>query len=140
MPDRQGLNIADSYGYFNADRTSVPTRAPVLRERSGSTGSAGLIHLSFDRASRYLGYTDRVSKVLVSFEDALLRRIDRAASSRGMTRSAYLAQLAESDAGREFGPGQTPPARAALRELDRLFADAPGGESTAAIRDVRDAR
>jgi hypothetical protein len=80
-----------------------------------------------------------VAKVLVSFEDGLLRRIDRAAKSRGLTRSAYLAGLAEDDA-RRTGPGRRPAARAALRELDRLFAGAPADESTAAIRAARDAR
>jgi hypothetical protein len=81
-----------------------------------------------------------MSKVLVSFDDALLRRIDRVASSRGLTRSAYLAQLAERDAARASGPGKTPTVRVALRELDRLCADAPAGESTAAVRAARDAR
>jgi hypothetical protein len=81
-----------------------------------------------------------MSKVLVSFDDALLRRIDRAARSRGLTRSAYLAQLAEGDAALASGPGKAPTVRAALRDLDRLFADAPPGESTAAIRAARDAR
>ncbi|MGB0093755.1 MAG: hypothetical protein WBP81_14645 [Solirubrobacteraceae bacterium] len=81
-----------------------------------------------------------MGKVLVSFDDALLRRIDRAASSRGLTRSAYLAQLAERDATRATGPGKTPAVQAALRDLDRLFAEAPPAESTAAIRAARDAR
>src|SRR5437660_485854 len=94
-----------------------------------------------DSKTGYLGYTERVmGKVLVSFDDALLRRIDRAASSRGLTRSAYLAQLAERDAARATGPGKTPAVQAALRDLDRLFADAPPGESTAAIRAARDPR
>jgi hypothetical protein len=81
-----------------------------------------------------------MSKVLVSFDDALLRRIDRTARSRGVTRSAYLADLAERDAAQAPGPGKTSAVQAALRELDRLFADAPPGESTAAIRAARDAR
>jgi metal-responsive CopG/Arc/MetJ family transcriptional regulator len=81
-----------------------------------------------------------MSKVLVSFDDNLLRRIDRAASSRGLSRSAYLSQLAEQDATRTSGPGRTPAARAALRDLDRLFADAPRDDSTAAIRAARSAR
>jgi hypothetical protein len=80
-----------------------------------------------------------VTKVLVSFEDSLLSRIDRAAKSRGLTRSAYLAELAENDA-RRTGPGRRPAARAALRDLDRLFAGVPAEESTAAIRAERDAR
>jgi hypothetical protein len=81
-----------------------------------------------------------MGKVLVSFDDALLGRIDRAARSRGLTRSAYLAQLAERDAAHASGPGKTPAVRAALGALDRLFADAPRGDSTAAIRAGRDAR
>ena len=85
-------------------------------------------------------YLVAMRKVLVSFDDDLLRRIDRVASSRGLTRSAYLAQLAQRDAARAVGPGRTPAAQAALRDLDRLFADTPPGESTAAIRAARDAR
>lgn len=81
-----------------------------------------------------------MSKVLVSVDDRLLKRIDRTAKSRGLTRSAYFARLAESDLERESGPGQTPEVRAALRELDRLFSGAPTGNSTAAIRAARDAR
>jgi hypothetical protein len=81
-----------------------------------------------------------MAKVLVSFEDSLLRRIDRAARAEGKSRSAYLAQLAASDAARGSGPGKTPAARAALRKLDRLFAGAPPDDSTAAIRAARDAR
>ena len=81
-----------------------------------------------------------MAKVLVSFDDRLLKRIDRAASASGKSRSAYLAELAESDAARGTGPGRAPAARAALRKLDRVFADAPAGDSTAAIRAARDAR
>jgi hypothetical protein len=81
-----------------------------------------------------------MAKVLVSFEDRLLRRIDRAARLRGLTRSAYLAELAAHDA-RQSAPGKSRTAQAALRQLDRLF-DARGSadESTAAIRAARDAR
>ncbi len=81
-----------------------------------------------------------MAKVLVSFDDMLLRRIDRAARASGKSRSAYLSQLAEGDAARGSGPGKTPAARTALRKLDRLFADAPAGDSTVAIRAARDAR
>jgi hypothetical protein len=81
-----------------------------------------------------------MAKVLVSFDDMLLRRIDRAASANGETRSAYLSRLAEKEAARGSGPGKTPAARRALRKLDRLFADAPAEDSTAAIRAARDAR
>jgi hypothetical protein len=78
-----------------------------------------------------------MAKVLVSFDDSVLRRIDRAAKSRGLTRSAYLAELAQSD---ESISGQARRRASALHELDRLFADSPAEESTAAIRAMRDAR
>ncbi len=81
-----------------------------------------------------------MGKVLVSFEDALLRRIDRVARSRGLTRSAYLAQLAERDAASMDGPGNNPEVRAALDELDQLFATTPNEDSTEAVRAERQAR
>lgn len=81
-----------------------------------------------------------MAKVLVSIDDRLLRRIDRIAASRGLSRSAYLAELAERDAARALGSGATPSARAALRRIDRLFSDSPPGDSTKAIRSERDAR
>ena len=81
-----------------------------------------------------------MAKVLVSFDDRLLRRIDRAARASGKSRSSYLSQLAESAAARNSGPGNTVAARAAMRKLDRLFAVAPAEDSTAAIRTARDAR
>jgi hypothetical protein len=79
-------------------------------------------------------------KVLVSLNDALLRRIDRIAKARGLSRSAYLAELAERDAARSTGPGATRAARRALSRLDELFADGPAEDSTSAIRAERDAR
>lgn len=82
----------------------------------------------------------RVAKVLVSIDDALLRRIDRIARSRGLTRSAYLAQLADADARREEGPGKSPAVREALGMLDDLFEHGPAGDSTGAIRAARDRR
>jgi hypothetical protein len=81
-----------------------------------------------------------MSKVLISVDDRLLRRIDRRARSRNLTRSAYLAELAERDLAIGTGPGNDPSVRAALRKLDRLVANAPGGDSTAAIRAARDSR
>lgn len=81
-----------------------------------------------------------MAKVLVSFDEKLLKRIDRAAKTSGESRSAYLARLAEDDAARGRGPGKEPSARAALRRLERLFADAPAADSTAAVRAARDAR
>lgn len=81
-----------------------------------------------------------VAKVLVSLNDALLRRVDRIAKSRGLSRSAYLAQLAEQDAARSAGPGRTAAARRALARLDNLFAGGATEDSTGAIRAERDAR
>jgi Ribbon-helix-helix protein, copG family len=81
-----------------------------------------------------------VAKVLVSLNDALLRRVDRIAKARGLSRSAYLAGLAERDAARPEGPGTARAARRALAKLDDLFEDGSSGDSTAAIRAERDAR
>jgi metal-responsive CopG/Arc/MetJ family transcriptional regulator len=81
-----------------------------------------------------------MAKVLVSLEDGLLRRIDRIAKARGLSRSAYLARLAERDAARTDGPGTSRTARQALARLDRLFARGPAEDSTQALRAERDAR
>jgi hypothetical protein len=81
-----------------------------------------------------------VAKVLVSFNDALLRRVDRIAKARGLSRSAYLAELAERDAARSDGPGTSRAAQRALVRLDALFAGGPAEDSTVAIRAERDAR
>jgi metal-responsive CopG/Arc/MetJ family transcriptional regulator len=82
-----------------------------------------------------------VAKVLITLEDNLLRRIDRATRERGLTRSAYMAQLAERDLDQEIGPGADPEVRAALAGLRELFARNPTiGDSTAIIRAERDKR
>ena len=88
----------------------------------------------------YLGYPWVVAKVLVSLDDTLLRRVDRIAKARGLSRSAYLAQLAEHDAKRTQGPGASAVARRALERLDELFAESPAGDSTVALRSERDSR
>jgi metal-responsive CopG/Arc/MetJ family transcriptional regulator len=81
-----------------------------------------------------------MAKVLVSLDDVLLRRVDRIAKARGLSRSAYLAELAERDVARTEGPGATRAARRALSRLDELFSAGPVEDSTAAIRAERDAR
>jgi predicted transcriptional regulator len=81
-----------------------------------------------------------VGKVLVSLNDALLRRVDRIAKARGLSRSRYLAELAERDAARWEGPGKSRTAKRALARLDGLFRVGPPEDSTAAIRAERDAR
>lgn len=111
--------------------------------RSGDVGAARYLHeMEHPRPARARGYTDiLMAKVLLSLDDALLRRIDRVAKERGLSRSAYLARLAERDLGTSKGPGAGPAARSALKRLDRLFAREPRGEdSTAAVRGERDAR
>jgi metal-responsive CopG/Arc/MetJ family transcriptional regulator len=80
-----------------------------------------------------------MAKVLVSLNDALLRRVDRTAKARGLSRSAYLAGLAEHDTTRS-APGASRAARRALSRLDQLFADGSAEDSTIAIRGERDAR
>ena len=81
-----------------------------------------------------------MAKVLVSLNDALLRRVDRIAKARGLSRSAYLAELAERDVARSEGPGAGRAAQRALARLDALFAGGPVEDSTMAIRAERDAR
>lgn len=81
-----------------------------------------------------------MAKVLISVDDALLRRVDRAAKSRGLTRSGYLAALARREVDRELGPGTSATARRALLRLDALFAGTGVEDSTEAVRAERDAR
>jgi hypothetical protein len=88
---------------------------------------------------RYLDILGSV-KVLVSLDDRLLRRIDRAAKERGLSRSAYLAELAEHDLGLARGPGASRQVQAALRRLDRMFTRLPHDDPVEAIRAERDAR
>lgn len=76
--------------------------------------------------------------VQVSFDEELLRRIDRAARARGLTRSGYFAWLTDAQIGRGSGPGKSSRARRAMKALDRLFIDAPPGDATAAVRAARD--
>lgn len=61
-------------------------------------------------------------RVLISISDELLVRIDDACRRLGMTRSGYLAQLADATLLGTAGPGADPAVRAALAEIDELFA------------------
>jgi hypothetical protein len=81
-----------------------------------------------------------MAKVLVSLNDALLRRVDRVAKARGLSRSGYLAGLAERDLDGTLGPGATPAVRRARSRLDDVFAEGPAADSTVAVRAERDAR
>lgn len=81
-------------------------------------------------------------KVLISLEERLLRRIDRAARARGLNRSAYLADVAARDLGAQKGPGADLSVRAAMADLDELFRrnPVPDEDMTLAIRRMRDER
>ena len=60
-------------------------------------------------------------RVLISIDQRLLARIDEACETKGLSRSAYLAQLAEASLEAGIGPGADPRARAALAAIDELF-------------------
>jgi hypothetical protein len=84
-----------------------------------------------------------MAKVLVTFEDDLLRRIDQVAKLRGLTRSAYLSQLAARATAQEKGPGADPAVHRALARIDEILANAEivdRRDSTVIIREERDAR
>ena len=78
-------------------------------------------------------------KVLVSIDERLLARLDNEARQQGLSRSAYIARLADRELGARQGPGRAAHVRQALERLDRLFArQASREESTQAIRNERD--
>lgn len=80
-------------------------------------------------------------KVLVSLDERVLARIDRAARRLGLSRSAYIAQLASKRTAAERGSGAQNSVHAALRSLDRLFRRKPVPlDATAEIRHMRDER
>jgi len=82
-----------------------------------------------------------MSKILVSVDDKLLAKIDRAARSAGLSRSAYLARLAARDLGADRGPGAHRQARRAIARLEKLFGALPAKEdATEAVRVDRDSR
>lgn len=60
-------------------------------------------------------------RVLISIDERLLARIDDACARRGMSRSAYLAQLADADLVGGTGPGADPAVRSALATIDRVL-------------------
>jgi hypothetical protein len=65
-------------------------------------------------------------RVLISIDERLLDRIDDACARRGLSRSAYLAQLADADLTGGVGPGADPAVRSALATIDALVAQARG--------------
>lgn len=82
-----------------------------------------------------------MAKVLVSIDDKLLRRLDREAAAHGLSRSAYIADLAARDVGMKKGPGADPRARRALARIQQLAAkNGTPGDPVALIRAQRDER
>lgn len=96
------------------------------------------------RTCGYPRYTASVAtrKVLLSLDQRVVSRIDRAAKRRGLTRSAYVEQLAVADLASEKGPGADPSVRAALASVDDLFErnPVPAEDLTLVIRRMRDER
>jgi len=82
-----------------------------------------------------------MTKVLVSIDDGLLARIDKAAGELGLSRSAYLSRIAAGELEASHGPGHDPSvhrALARLQELGRKYGTR--GDSTEFIRRMRDER
>ena len=87
------------------------------------------------------GYPMLMTKILVSVDERLLARIDREARAQGLSRSAYLARLAERELDMRQGPGLGVHVRRALNRIDKLFASHGfGEEATSAVRAERDSR
>lgn len=80
-----------------------------------------------------------MAKILVSLDDKLLARIDKAARALGLSRSAYLSRLAAREVEASHGPGRAAAARRALGRIDKLFAtNKHEGDLTGAVRQERD--
>jgi hypothetical protein len=80
-----------------------------------------------------------MAKVLVSLDDHLLVRIDKAARSLGLSRSAYLSRLAARQLEAFHGPGRAAATHHALKRIDELFAATEReGDATRAVREERD--
>lgn len=76
----------------------------------------------------------------MSIDDRLLARIDEAARAAGLTRSAWLTRLAAEEIEGEKPHERAERVRRTTEDLRRLFADTPPGDSTAIVREMRDAR
>lgn len=82
-----------------------------------------------------------MAKVLVSLDERLLERLDQEARSRGLSRSALIAEMAARGLGEPLGPGADPRVHEALRRTRELFADVHDAvDSTQMIREMRDSR
>lgn len=80
-------------------------------------------------------YPRSVAKVMISFPDELLKRVDALSKERGLTRSGLLQNLAEREL--DFLADE---ARAEMRRLLELATKPRGGDGTRMIREDRDSR
>jgi metal-responsive CopG/Arc/MetJ family transcriptional regulator len=80
-------------------------------------------------------YLQSVAKVMISFPDELLKRVDELAKKRGLSRSGLLQNLAE----RELDYLEDEE-RAEMRRLLELATRPMGGNATKMIREDRDSR
>lgn len=80
-------------------------------------------------------YLQSVAKVMISFPDDLLERVDALAKERGLTRSGLLQRLAEREL--EYKEDEN---RAEMRRLLELATKPRGGNATQMIREDRDSR
>ncbi len=80
-------------------------------------------------------YPRPVAKVMISFPDELLERVDELAKKRGLSRSGLLQNLAE----RELDYLEDEE-RAEMRRLLELATRPMGGDATKMIREDRDSR
>lgn len=78
-------------------------------------------------------------KVLVSFDDTLLKRIDAQARRRGLTRSAYLSELAREQLGDGARPASTA-IDAVRRAREACSVAAKPADATVLVRQMRDDR
>lgn len=80
--------------------------------------------------------------MLVSIDDRLLKRLDAEAKSRGVSRSALIAELTAKGLGEWVSPWTRPEVHAAMDRLEELFRTSPTipEDSTVTIRRMRDER
>jgi uncharacterized protein YciW len=89
---------------------------------------------------RYPAILRAAMQILVSIDERLLALLDRQATKEGLSRSAYIARLADRELNARQGPGRAAQVHRAMDSLDRLFArHGNREESTQLIRSERDA-
>jgi hypothetical protein len=80
-------------------------------------------------------------KILVSFDERLLKRLDEEAATLGVSRSALIGRMTAAALGEPSGPGARPDAHAALERVRALFREVDDPlDSTQVIRQMRDSR